>query len=154
VKAYRYADFRVTSSAIGRCCCLHLLRVRLIGPHYIALVSIVGVVPPMEPAIVLTWSGGERHVRVSWGGRGNQHTVVRAVVGVTCHSSHRLGQPLNFDYVWCNVREGGSEWCGSESHWTGGTPTRVPVLLLLFFALLGLARAAFSRGCCWALCRT
>jgi hypothetical protein len=91
VKAYRYANFRVTSSAIGKCRYLHLLRVRLIGPHYIALASIVGVVPPMEPAIVLAWSGRGRHVRVSWGGRGNQHTVVRAVTGATCHTSHRLG---------------------------------------------------------------
>ncbi len=57
VKAYRYADFRVSSRAIGRCRCLHLLRVLLIGPHYIAFASIVGVIPPMEPAIVMTWSG-------------------------------------------------------------------------------------------------
>ncbi len=89
--AHRYANFRVTSRTIGRCRCLHLLCVLLIGPHYIALVSIVGVVPPMEPAIVLAWSGGGRHVRVSWGGRGNQHTVVRAVAGANCHGSHRLG---------------------------------------------------------------
>ena len=91
MKAYRYADFRVTSRAIGRCRCLHLLRVLLIGPHYIALASIVGVVPPMEPAIVLAGPAGGRHARVSRGGRGNQHTVVRAVAGATCHGSHRLG---------------------------------------------------------------
>ena len=90
MKAYRYANLRVTARTIGRCRCLHLLRVRLIGAHYIALASIMGVVPPMEPAIVLAGSAGGRHVRVSRGGRGNQHTELRAVAGATPHSSHRL----------------------------------------------------------------
>ncbi len=69
------------------------------------------------------------------GGGGNQHTVGRAVAGATCHSSHRLVEPLNFGDVWCNVREGGSGWGGSESHGAGGTPTQVPVLLLLLLLL-------------------
>jgi hypothetical protein len=86
MKAYRYADFRVSSRAIGRCRCLHLLRVLLIGPHYIALASVVGVIPPMEPAIVMAWSGAGRHVRVSRGGRGNQHTVVLAIDAIASFS--------------------------------------------------------------------
>jgi hypothetical protein len=51
VKPYRYADLRVTARAIRCSRGFHLLRVLLIGAHNIALVSIVGVVPPMEPAI-------------------------------------------------------------------------------------------------------
>jgi hypothetical protein len=99
VKAYRYTNLRVTARTIGRCRCFHLLRVLLVGPHYIALASIVGVVPPMEPAIVLAWSARGRHVRVGRGVRGNRHTVVRAVAGASCHSSHRLVEPLNFGDV-------------------------------------------------------
>ena len=99
VKAYRYTDFRVTSGAIGRCCCFHLLCVRLIGTHYIALSSIVGVVPPMEPAIELARSARGRHVRISRGGRGNRHTVLRAVAGATPHNGHRLVESLNFGDV-------------------------------------------------------
>ena len=130
MKTYRYTNLRVAARTIRRCRCLHLLRVLLVGPHDIALASIVGVVPPMEPAIVLAWSARGRHVHVRRGGRGNRHTVVRAIAGATRHSSHRLVEPLNFGDVWCNVRESGGGWCGSESHWAGGTPTRVPVLLL------------------------
>ena len=99
MKAYRYANLRVTSRTNVSCSCFHLLRVLLVGPHYIALASIVGVVPPMEPAIVLAWSGRGRHVRVGRGVRGYRHTVVRAVAGAACHSSHRLVEPLNFGNV-------------------------------------------------------
>ncbi len=114
----------------------------------------MGVIPPMEPAIALAWSGGGRHARVSRGGRGNQHTVVRVIAGAISHSSHRLIQPLNFGDVLGNVSDGGGGWCGRESHWAGGNPTRVPVLLLLLLLLLlmrlltllgfGNAKAAFS----------
>ena len=55
MKPYRYADLRVTARAIRCSRGFHLLRVLLIGAHNIALGSIVGVVPPMEPAI--EWRG-------------------------------------------------------------------------------------------------
>ena len=47
MKAYRDANFWVASRAMGRCRCLHLLRVFVVGPHDVALAAIVGVVPPM-----------------------------------------------------------------------------------------------------------
>ncbi len=58
--AYRYADFRVTSSAIGGGGCLHLRGVLSIGAHHIAMASIVGIVIPVEPAIKGTGSRGRR----------------------------------------------------------------------------------------------
>ena len=82
MKAYRDANFWVASRAMGRCRCLHLLRVFVVGPHDVALAAIVGVVPPMEPAIELAGSTGGRHVCV--GGEGS------------CHRRHCLVEPLNF----------------------------------------------------------
>ena len=70
MKPYRYTDLRVTARAIRCSHGLHLLRVRPVRAHDVALGSIVGVIPPMEPAIELARTGGRRHVRISRGSRG------------------------------------------------------------------------------------
>ena len=70
MKPYRYTDLRVTAHAIRCSRSFHLLRVRPVRAHDVALGSIVGVVPPMEPAIELARTVGRRHVRISRGGRG------------------------------------------------------------------------------------
>ena len=70
MKPYRYTDLRVTARAIRCSRGFRLLRVLLISAHNVALGSIVGVVPPMEPAIELARTAGRRHVRISRGGRG------------------------------------------------------------------------------------
>ena len=142
VEPYRYADLRVTSTARAIRCSrgFHLLRVLLIGAHNIALGSIVGVVPPMEPAIEWARSARGRHVRISRGGGGKQHTGMRAVAGATPHSDHRIVQPLNFDDVWGNVSDGRGGWRGIEGNRAVGTPLRVPVLLRLLLLLLLLLR--------------
>ena len=136
MKPYRYADLRVTARAVRCSRGFHLLRVLLIGAHNIALGSIVGVVPPMEPAIEWARSAGRRHVCISRGGGGIQHTGMRVVAGATPHSSHCSVQPLNFGDVWGNVGDGSGGWRGSEGNRAVGTPLRVPVLRMLLLLLL------------------
>ena len=65
---------------------VHSGSVGLIGPHDIAFASMVGVIPPMEPAIKITGRGGreEGGVRglVGW----NRHTGVKPLHGACRHS--------------------------------------------------------------------
>ena len=79
---YRYPYFGISTSAIRAPRLHHSGSVGLIGPHYIACASMVGVIPPMEPAIKFTGRGGRQEGGVRGLVRRNRHTGVKPLHGL------------------------------------------------------------------------
>ena len=153
-ETYRYSHSGISASTVWSSSVAHLHCVCLVLAHHIARCSWVGVIPPMEPAIMGSRAGLREEGSVRVGGMVNRHTEIRVLAGATHHIRDNPVQPSNFrrvlgvSWVGFGGRVGGRRHC----HRAMRTPTGSGRVHRCMGACISRLRAAVGWRDGWGDC--